>query len=110
MDNYWTALMVAAAALATTFGLAWRFRVRAVKRRLRALDAYADLELARERGEYSRMRVERDQAHCAGVVILAKLRTNRLVSHGVPERRCSTNRRTACRSTPVRALDLSQTW
>jgi len=57
MDNYWTALMVAAATLATTFGLAWRFRVRAVKRRFRALDAYADRELARERGEYSRMRV-----------------------------------------------------
>ena len=57
MDNYWTALMVAAAALATTFGLAWRFRVHAVKRRLRALDAYADRELAQERGEYSRMRV-----------------------------------------------------
>ena len=61
MDNYWIALMVAAAALATTFGLAWRFRVRAIKRRLRALDAYADLELARERGEYSRMRVGGDQ-------------------------------------------------
>jgi hypothetical protein len=57
MDNYWTALMVPAAALATTFGLAWRFRVRAVKRRVRALDAYADRELVRERGEYSRMRV-----------------------------------------------------
>ena len=62
MDNYWIALTVAAAALATTFGLAWRFRVRAIKRRLRALDVYADLELARERGEYSRMRVAgRDQ-------------------------------------------------
>ena len=57
MDNYWIALMVAAAALATTFGLAWRFRVRAVKRRLRALDAYADREPAQERGEYSRMRI-----------------------------------------------------
>ena len=61
MDNYWTALMVAAAAMATTLGLAWRLRVRAAKRRLRALDAYADLELARERGEYSRMRVVGDQ-------------------------------------------------
>ena len=61
MDNYWTALMVAAATLATTFSLAWRFRVRAVKRRLRALDAYADRELAQGRGEYSRMRVMGDQ-------------------------------------------------
>jgi hypothetical protein len=56
MDNYWIALMVAAAALATTFGLAWGFRVRAVKRRLRALDAYADRELAQERGERARIR------------------------------------------------------
>jgi hypothetical protein len=61
MDNYWIALMVAAAVLATTFGLAWRFRVRAVKRRLRALDAYADRELAQEQGEYSRRRVVGDQ-------------------------------------------------
>ena len=62
MDNYWIALMVAAAVLATTFGLAWRVRARAAKRRLRALDAYADRELAQERGEYARLRaVGRDQ-------------------------------------------------
>ena len=61
MDNYWIALMVAGAALAATFGLAWRFRVRAVKRRFRALDAYADRELAQGRGEYSRMPVAGDQ-------------------------------------------------
>ena len=56
MDNYWIALTVAAAALATTFGLAWRFRIRTVRRWLRALDAYADRELAQERGEYARIR------------------------------------------------------
>jgi hypothetical protein len=56
MDNYWISLTVAAVALATTFGLAWRFRARAVERRLRVLDAYADRELAQEGGEYARMR------------------------------------------------------
>jgi hypothetical protein len=56
MDNFWIALMVAAAALAMAFGLAWRFRARAAKRRLRALDAYADRERAQERGEYARIR------------------------------------------------------
>jgi hypothetical protein len=55
MDNYWVAVMVAAAALATALALAWRFHIRAVKRWLRALDAYADRELAQERGEYPRI-------------------------------------------------------
>jgi hypothetical protein len=47
MENYWFAL-VAGVALALTgvFGLAWRFRARAVQRWLAALDAFAQRELA----------------------------------------------------------------
>ena len=56
MDNYWIVLMVAAAALATTFGLTWQFRIRALQRWRRALDRYANRELAQERGEYARIR------------------------------------------------------
>ncbi len=51
MENYWVA-PAAAAALALTgmFFIAWRFRAHAVKRRLAALDAYAEREIARDSG------------------------------------------------------------
>ncbi len=48
MENFWVALAVAAMVLAGTFGIAWRFRVRAMKRWLTVLDTFADREIARE--------------------------------------------------------------
>jgi hypothetical protein len=51
MDNYWIALMVATVALAIMFGTAWQLRVRTFKRWLRALEAFADRELAHEKSE-----------------------------------------------------------
>jgi hypothetical protein len=50
MESYWIGLVIAAAlALTGMLGLAWRLRVRAAKRWLTALDAYADRQIAQER-------------------------------------------------------------
>jgi hypothetical protein len=50
MENYWVApVAVAVLALAGLFGIAERFRARAVKRWRTALEAYAEREIARER-------------------------------------------------------------
>ena len=50
MENDWVVpVAVAALALAGLLGLAWRFRARAVRRWLTALDNYAERELARHR-------------------------------------------------------------
>ena len=47
MENYWLALAAGVAlALTGVFGLAWRFRARAVRRWLTALDAFARREIA----------------------------------------------------------------
>jgi hypothetical protein len=55
MENYWVALAAAAAlALTGTSFIIWRFRVHAAKRRLAALDAYAE----RESAQHARKRVQ----------------------------------------------------
>jgi hypothetical protein len=50
MENDWIVPVTAVAlALMGMLGIAWRYRVRAAKRWLSALDAYADREIAQQR-------------------------------------------------------------
>jgi hypothetical protein len=79
MENHWVAPLAGAAlALAGLFGIAWRFRARAVRRRLTALAAYAEREIARER---RRRAVRRAQPFSAALGVSGAVRASP-ASHG----------------------------